>query len=109
MPATLRAAILSAVIAAVPSAPRAEGAIRVTSSDGALVSVDADVASVLIADPTIADVQVLSGRTLFLFGKVPGATRLFVLDAADDVMLERRVVVTAALSQMDRTFSERAF
>ncbi|MEM8848939.1 MAG: pilus assembly protein N-terminal domain-containing protein [Pseudomonadota bacterium] len=79
--------------------------IRINSSDGTVITMAQDVATVIVADPAVADVQILSDRTVFLFGKAPGATRLFVLNAEDEVIVNRRLVITPSLAQIDRTFS----
>ena len=101
--AALAAAALLGLAPGAAADPAATaGAVRITQSDGVVLPVGRDIASVLIADPGIADVQPLSNRTLFLFGKAEGTTRLFVLDEGDRIVLERRVVVTRALHELAR-------
>lgn len=80
---------------------RVTRAVRVTESEGLVVPVDRDAASILVANPDIANVQPLSDRSLFLFGKAVGATMVFVLDADDEIILERRVVVTRSLRMLE--------
>ncbi|HUN51128.1 MAG TPA: pilus assembly protein N-terminal domain-containing protein, partial [Candidatus Sulfotelmatobacter sp.] len=48
---------------------------------------------VLIANPDIADVVLEQGHILFVLGKHPGETRLFVYDNNGNRLLERDVVV----------------
>ncbi|MEM7710329.1 MAG: pilus assembly protein N-terminal domain-containing protein [Pseudomonadota bacterium] len=89
------------------TSPAAAGeyAVRINSSDGTIMTIAQDVGSVVVADPNIADLQILSDRKLFLFGKTPGATRLFVLNTEDEIILERRLVVTPSLDRIDKTFA----
>ncbi|MEM7641676.1 MAG: pilus assembly protein N-terminal domain-containing protein [Pseudomonadota bacterium] len=82
---------------ATPALAEMPSFLRITESDGILLPTDAHIGSVLVADPEVANVQPVSDRTLFLFGKSVGATTLFVLDDAEQVLLQRRVVVTRSL------------
>ncbi|WP_227270255.1 pilus assembly protein N-terminal domain-containing protein [Roseobacter weihaiensis] len=75
-------------------------AVRITQSEGVVITLPADMGSVLIADATVANVQPISDRSFFLYGKQVGATVLFVLDASDKITWQRRVVVTRSLSQL---------
>jgi Flp pilus assembly secretin CpaC len=49
--------------------------------------------SVLVANPAIADVVVEGGRQVFVLGKAPGETQLFVLDENGGTMLRATVSV----------------
>ncbi|MEM7490655.1 MAG: pilus assembly protein N-terminal domain-containing protein [Pseudomonadota bacterium] len=109
----MRSIVISAAAAALLaplSGPSLAGehALRINSSDGTIMTTGQDVGSVVVADPAIADLQVLSDRKLFLFGKTPGTTRLFVLNAQDEIILERRLVVTPSLDRIDKTFATAA-
>ncbi|MCU0909953.1 MAG: pilus assembly protein N-terminal domain-containing protein [Rhodobacteraceae bacterium] len=98
-----RAAALSACFLALAAAGPAGaevGALRVTASEGVFLDSPADMGTVLIADPAVANVQPVSDRSFFLFGKSVGATTLYILDLEDRVVLQRRVVVTRSLSQL---------
>jgi pilus assembly protein CpaC len=56
-----------------------ESDLQIDVSRGQLVPLRQPASSVFVADPTIAGVQVPSDRQLFIFGKKPGQTTLFVL------------------------------
>lgn len=53
--------------------------IRIDVSGGELLRLPGDAGTEFIADPTIADVQTPSASSVFVFGKKPGRTSLFVL------------------------------
>lgn len=72
-------------------APRLEAApaddsptrVAVEIGKGRLLRLDRPAASVFVADPAVADVEVRSPTLLYLFGRGPGETSLFALDRAD--------------------------
>jgi pilus assembly protein CpaC len=72
-------------------APRLEAAVPEAAADritveigkGRLLRLDRPAASVFVADPAVADVEVRSPTLLYLFGRGPGETSLFALDRAD--------------------------
>ncbi len=72
---------------------------------GILISLDRDADTVFVADPTIADVQVKSPRLIFIFGKAPGNTSIYAVDAEQHVMLSRPVIVKHDLETLQNTLS----
>ena len=78
------------------------GSVLISQSDGVVLKSPYSIASVLVADPGIANVQPLSEDTLFLIGKSVGATRLFILDDKNEILSEHRIVVSTALSALSR-------
>lgn len=91
-PATYSAEILSA----------ATEVIEIESGKGALVRLDEPAASVFIAEPAIADIQVKSPRLFYIFGIRSGETTLYAVDEQDRVLLNRRIVVSHNLSRLQR-------
>ncbi|WP_194751919.1 type II and III secretion system protein family protein [Thermaurantiacus tibetensis] len=59
------------------------GRIAVEVGKGRLVRLDRPAASVFVADPAVADVEVRSPTLLYLFGRGPGETSLFAVDRAE--------------------------
>lgn len=55
--------------------------VRIGVSEGQLVRLPRNAGTILLADPSIADIQTPSPGTFYLFGKKPGRTSLIVLDA----------------------------
>jgi len=90
-----------AVLAALAVPARAQqGPLRVTVNHAAALTLDAAAATVLIADPEVADVVNERNHLMFVLGRKPGATNLLVYDGAGKRLMEREVVV---VPQEDRT------
>jgi pilus assembly protein CpaC len=81
------------------------GAISLEANKGRLIRLREPAATVLVADPAIADVQVKSPNLLYVFGKKPGETSLFAVDARDRVLLNVTVTVNHNLSRLQRTLN----
>ncbi|MEL7151950.1 MAG: pilus assembly protein N-terminal domain-containing protein [Pseudomonadota bacterium] len=79
-------------------------ALVLIASQGTLVRSDQDIGSVLVADPEIANVQIVSSRTIFVFGKSPGSTELFMLDGDDQVISRTKISIARPLSAMPRDY-----
>lgn len=97
----LLVALLLLAAPAHAQAPQSRGVVRLAVGEGRLMRIDHDAANVLIADPSVSDVQVVSPRTLFVFGRKPGQTTLSATDAESGVVaqLVLRVVRSAAAAQ----------
>lgn len=72
--------------------------IDVELNKGRLISLAQPAASVFVADPEIADVQVKSPKLLYVFAKKPGETTLYTVDASDKVVEGWRVSVAHNLT-----------
>lgn len=95
----LLAAFLSMVGVAQAQPLRAPVAhIDVELNKGRLISLEQPAASVFVADPEIADVQVKSPKLLYIFAKKPGETTLYTVDASDKVVEGWRVSVAHNLT-----------
>lgn len=75
-------------------------ALRVTVNKAEVVSLNGSASVVLVANPQIADVVLERNNLLFVLGKQPGETRLYVYNGAGKAMIEREIVV---VPQGDRT------
>lgn len=75
--------------------------LDLTIGKGEIIALPAPAMSVLIADPSIADVQTPSPRQVFLFGRASGSTTLYVLDRNDKVLFTRTVRVQINVSQIN--------
>ena len=74
---------------------RAHAADLVVSYDQSqLLRLPRPVASVIIGNPSIADVSVQSGSLLVVTGKTFGVTNIIALDADRNIIQDQRVVVT---------------
>ncbi|HEV2897180.1 MAG TPA: type II and III secretion system protein family protein [Pseudaminobacter sp.] len=86
-------------------APRAasnsiKATLNLSSSLGETVHLPAPAATIFVADPTIADFQAPSNKTIFVFGKSSGQTSLFALDDNGEALAELRIVVTQPIEEL---------
>jgi Flp pilus assembly secretin CpaC len=79
-------------LAASPAAAQ-QRMIEVAINGAELLRLDAEPGSVLVANPAIADVVVEGGKQVFVLGKTPGETQLYVLDRSGGTMLRAMVSV----------------
>jgi len=88
-------AVLAGLMLAPPQGRAAapERALHVATDNAEVVNLAGPPAVVLVANPRIADVVVEQGHLIFVIGKRPGQTRLFVYGAGGEAILERDVVV----------------
>lgn len=77
--------------------------LSVEVKKGRLVRLPKAAATVFIADPAIADIQVKSPTLLYIFGKKAGETTLFAVDDKDQVIVNLTVNVNHNLSGLSRT------
>lgn len=84
----------------------AAGVVVVEVNKGATLRLSAPAASVAVADPEIADVQVISPKLLYVNGRSVGETSIIAVDGGDNVILERTVEVTHNLSRLKRAAEE---
>ncbi len=80
----------------------AKGTVHLTVNKGKLLSLPASVAKVLIANPDIANFQVLSTKGIFVFAKKAGTTTLFALDSKDKVILATHLSAAFDLPALTR-------
>lgn len=76
--------------------------INVEINKGAMVKLSRPAASVVIADPNTADVEVVSPRLVFVRGKKIGETSMYAIDADDEPIISAIVDVTHNLTNMER-------
>jgi pilus assembly protein CpaC len=92
--------------AALPRAPRnstveaGTETIALDLNKGTLVRLRGPAATVFVADPEIADVQVKSPALLYVFARKPGETVLYAVDERDQVLLASRIAVQPNLAAL---------
>jgi len=75
-------------------------AFTIELNEGKLIRLNREASSVFIANPGVADVSVKSTRLVYIFGKAPGQTSLFAVDANENVIANMNIVVTHNLSRL---------
>ena len=109
---TLAIGLVAATLAAAPSAPAIAQAVQNASSSielsvgrGRLVSLPASMSDVFVANDEVADVQVRSGRQLYIFGKKPGETSIYATDASGRVVFSTVARVGNNIETIDQMLS----
>lgn len=76
--------------------------LNVSVDRGVPVTLSSPAASVFIANPEVADIQVMSPTSVMVFGKKTGETTLLATDSAGRTLFHRNVVVAQDLSDLRR-------
>lgn len=84
----------------------AGGTIYVEVNKGRLLRLDDIPATVFLANPEIADLQLRTSRLVYLHGKSTGETSLFALDNQDEILLNRKIVVGYDLDQLNAAIEQ---
>ena len=85
---------LAVVILFVAVPTRASGeTISITVNKAHIIRLDKDAASVLVGDPRLARWNLDSPRRIFVRGRVPGETNLYILDSDGNEILSADLIV----------------
>ncbi len=84
----------------------AGGVIYIEVNKGRLLRLDEAPATVFLANPEIADLQLRTSRLVYLHGKATGETSLFALNRGDEVLLNRKIVVGYDLDQLNAAIEQ---
>ncbi|MDX2074347.1 MAG: type II and III secretion system protein family protein [Alphaproteobacteria bacterium] len=94
------------ICAASPS--MAEENIQIEINKGQMIKLPAAASSVVLSDPTTADVQVVSPTLLFVHGKKVGDTSVYVVDSTDNQIYSATISVTHNLSKLQSAVKRAA-
>jgi pilus assembly protein CpaC len=98
-------------------APRYAGASQIPATGqritlevnkGTLVRLSGPAATVFVANPDIADVQVKSPTLIYITAKAPGGTVIYAVDASDNVLLNAPILVEHDLSRLRSSLRQLA-
>lgn len=81
--------------------------MRIEQDKGEIIKLKQPAAAVLIANPEIADLQVMSDTAVYVFGKKAGETSLIAMDGKHNVLVNRRVVITPNVSGLESDLRDR--
>lgn len=73
--------------------PASHASLDLAMGKGQLIALPKPAASVLVANPDIADVQTPSPSRLFILGKASGTTTIYAIDAEDKIILQQDIRV----------------
>ncbi len=91
-----------------PAIPAASSIISLEINRGTLVRLPRAAATVFVANPEIADVQVKSPSIVYVTAKKGGETTLIAVDEDDKVLLESRVLVAHNLGRLRDSLKQLA-
>jgi pilus assembly protein CpaC len=80
--------------------------ILLEAGKGTLIRLPRPAATVFIANPDVADVQVKSPSLIYVNAKAPGETVLYAVDAEDRVLMNSAVRVQQDLSRLRESFRQ---
>ncbi|MCR4470351.1 type II and III secretion system protein family protein [Burkholderia sp. SCN-KJ] len=89
------------------SAADAGAALSIATGKGEMLSLSEPATAMFVADPSIADIQVPSPRTVFVFGKKAGTTTLIALGANHRPILRRTVIVQVDTASLQAVLDSR--
>jgi pilus assembly protein CpaC len=88
--------------------PANGGRITLEVNKGTLVRLAGPAATVFVANPEIADVQVKSPTLVYISAKSPGETVIYAVDASDSVLLNAPILVQHDISRLRSSLQQLA-
>jgi pilus assembly protein CpaC len=88
--------------------PANGGRITLEVNKGTLVRLTGPAATVFVANPDIADVQVKSPTLVYISAKAPGETVIYAVDASDSVLLNSAILVEHDVSRLRSSLRQLA-
>src|SRR5438552_17923897 len=88
--------------------PANGGRIVLEINKGTLIRLSGPAATVFVANPDIADVQVKSPTLVYISAKAPGETVIYAVDATDSVLLNAPILVEHDLSRLRSSLRQLA-
>ncbi len=99
--------LVCAALVCAPAYAQDRGALTLAVGQGSLIQLTQPAATVFVANPEIADIQIAGPQSIFVFGQSIGRTTLFALDDKGAPLLQRDVSVEHDLSQLRRLLASR--
>jgi pilus assembly protein CpaC len=88
--------------------PANGGRITLEVNKGTLIRLSGPAATVFVANPEIADVQVKSPTLVYISAKAPGETVIYAVDASDSVLLNSAILVEHDVSRLRSSLRQLA-
>lgn len=90
---TALSGLLLVIAASIPTGPAQAGDLVVSYDQSQLLRLPRPVASIIVGNPSIADVTVQDGNLLVVTGKTFGVTNVIALDQERNIIQDQRIVV----------------
>lgn len=88
------------------SSMKSDKVLTLETSEAHSISFDSGVAEVFIANPEIADVQMNSSKTAYVFGKKAGRTSFIATDQNGKIVKKMDVIVSTSSSELKATLKK---
>jgi pilus assembly protein CpaC len=88
------------------SSAKSEKVLNLETSEAHSINFDSGVAEVFIANPEIADVQMNSAKTAYVFGKKSGRTSFIATDQSGKIVKKMDVIVSTSSSELKATLKK---
>ncbi len=86
---------------------QAEMVVNLSEGQAQSISLQRNIGSVFIADPKVADYQVIDREKIVIFGKTVGSTSLMVFDEEGKTLVQRTLVVNKSLVHIQQQIQLR--
>lgn len=100
LPLIFMACVLAALLSITAHAQSLPKTLEISVDHSKTVQLDAPATTVSIANPDIADVQVMSPTTIMVFGKKIGQTSMSAVGSGNRLLYERKIRVTQDVSDI---------
>lgn len=81
--------------------------LSLAAGTGKLLRLSQPAATVFVADPNVADVQVPTSNAIFVLGKKAGSTTVYALNAQGEPILQRSVTVSHNTGELQQVLAQR--
>lgn len=103
---TFAIVLLFAAWAGIGPAEAQRGGMQIAVNQGEVIRLSRPAASVFVANPEVADIQVMSPTLVYVFGKRAGDTTIFAVDAEEEMIFNRTLSITHNLGGLQRVFAD---
>ncbi|MHA2937463.1 type II and III secretion system protein family protein [Vibrio sp. RC27] len=99
--------LLALVTLVVSISVRAQVVLNLAEGQAQAISVNSNIGSVFIADPNVADYQVIDREKIVVFGKTVGSTTVMVFDEEGQTLVQKTLVVNTSLVHIQQQIQLR--
>lgn len=82
--------------------------VAVGIGKGQLIRLNDPASTIYLADPEVADVEVMSPQLIYLFGRQPGETNLYAIGPGDVVVADMTVIVGVGVDSINTILAEES-
>ena len=80
--------------------------MEIAVNQGEVIRLQRPAASVFVANPEVADIQVMSPTLVYIFGRRAGETTIFAVDEDEQIIFNRNLIITHNLAGLNRIYGQ---